>query len=336
MPVWYYTIYGLVLSARQPLPGLIAAPATESADIQVHLLDDERHGQPGASERWSFSSSRPEVDASGTAIWKEMRPDGGYFRILFNWDEAPGYTEFAIAPTGDHIWGRWEDTLTEDVISLLLGAVIACALRIRGLLCLHASVVRVGVQAIAILGEKGMGKSTTAAALAQRGHPIQADDIAALEAHDQGWFAQSGEPRLRLWPSSLEALATTDMTSMPILSVGEKRALQLDCANDGDPWQFHTSALPLARIYVLEPRRPELTQTAIAPLVPTEALMALLSHVSAKKLPLDPALRASELERLSRLVMQVPVLRIQRPDDLAALPGLCDAIVSDTLDAACA
>ncbi len=54
------------------------------------------------------------------------------------------------------------------------------ALRLQGKICLHSSVIAVGEYALAIIGAKGAGKSTTAAALAKRGYPILADDIAVL------------------------------------------------------------------------------------------------------------------------------------------------------------
>ena len=57
----------------------------------------------------------------------------------------------------------------ERVTAVVVGSVMGCALRLQGIPCLHSSVIAVDNRAIAIIGAKGAGKSTTAAALAQRG-----------------------------------------------------------------------------------------------------------------------------------------------------------------------
>ncbi|NJM24074.1 MAG: AAA family ATPase [Richelia sp. SM1_7_0] len=78
---------------------------------------------------------------------------------------------------------------------------LGTALRLQGKICLHSSVIAVDNRAIAIIGASCAGKSTTAAALAKRGYPILASDIAVL--YDCGAFkVQPGYPRLRLRKSA--------------------------------------------------------------------------------------------------------------------------------------
>ncbi|WP_414623449.1 hypothetical protein [Calothrix sp. CCY 0018] len=89
---------------------------------------------------------------------------------------------------------------------LVFGCVIGTALRLQGKLCLHSSVIKVDNCAIAIIGEKGAGKSTTAAALAKQGYPILADDIAVLTDCGDSFLVQPGYPRLRLWKSAVNQL----------------------------------------------------------------------------------------------------------------------------------
>ncbi len=45
-------------------------------------------------------------------------------------------------------------------------------LHLRGMLVLHASAIGVGDQAVVFMGDKGAGKSTTAAAMIAAGHPL--------------------------------------------------------------------------------------------------------------------------------------------------------------------
>src|SRR6185436_17962029 len=59
----------------------------------------------------------------------------------------------------------------------LVRSVTGAVLQQRGLLPLHASALLLGAGAIALLGPSRAGKSTLAAALARRGHPVLADDV---------------------------------------------------------------------------------------------------------------------------------------------------------------
>jgi dephospho-CoA kinase len=52
---------------------------------------------------------------------------------------------------------------------------------LRGVVCLHASAVAIGDEAIALLGPAGSGKSTTAAAFAERGYSVLAEDVVTLD-----------------------------------------------------------------------------------------------------------------------------------------------------------
>ncbi len=62
----------------------------------------------------------------------------------------------------------------------LLGTVLGVLCHQRGLLPMHASAVNIKGRAVLFSGNSGAGKSTMAAALGQRGHPLMADDIVAI------------------------------------------------------------------------------------------------------------------------------------------------------------
>jgi serine kinase of HPr protein (carbohydrate metabolism regulator) len=72
---------------------------------------------------------------------------------------------------------------------------------------LHASAVVIRDQVIAIIGDKGSGKSSTAAALCAQGYPLLTDDLLAIRYNQKNQpVAISGFPQLKIRPDTGEAL----------------------------------------------------------------------------------------------------------------------------------
>ena len=125
--------------------------------------------------------------------------------------------------------------------------VIAFALRLRGVTCLHASSIAVGGHAIGLLGQPGAGKSTTAAAFARLGYSILSDDVAVLDYRGDRFLVPPGYPRNNLWPDSVRALFGSEDALPKITATWGKRYLPLD--QNGH--RFQESPLPLGAIYML-------------------------------------------------------------------------------------
>ncbi|MGK7905338.1 MAG: serine/threonine protein kinase [Hormoscilla sp.] len=314
-----YTTYGLTLQASRHLPGLIPASINAPVDVRVDLMRESESQLPS-----------PEVEAVSSGLNLLSKADGTYFHLWFRGD---GQLDFDVNSEGTHIRASWDRSVIEEVTALLLGQVLGLALRLRGILCLHACVVRIGQQAIAIVGETGAGKSTTAVALARRGHSILSDDIAVLDDRRDRFLVQPGYPRVRLWPKSIKALYGSEVDLARVFSFSEKRFVNLtDNINKtaGETgWQFHHEPLPLAAIYILGKRQPFLAETAIEPIPPAMAVMMLMAQRSAIHLKLDMEKQGREFAGISRMVRTVPVRKVTPRDSLDALPQLCDAILAD-------
>ncbi|MEB3826586.1 serine/threonine protein kinase [Phormidium sp. CCY1219] len=319
--LYQYTAYGLTLEANHPLPGLISAKADAPVDIWVEL-------------NGVFELPSPDVEEFSSGVNLISKEDGTYFHLWFRGD---GQIDFEIDSEGSHIFVSWERSVIEEITAMLLGPALACALRLRGTLCLHACVVGIGGQAIAIVGESGVGKSTTAATLASRGYAILSDDIAVVCSRAEYFFVQPGYPRIRLWPKTINALYGSEADLPRVFSFSEKRFVDLRdnsgstalSASSTPRWQFQGEPLPLAAIYVLEPRQPGLAKPTVEPIPPAMAVMELMAQRSANHLKLDMDKQAREFAALSRVATTVPVRKITRSDSLEALPQLCDAIVKD-------
>ncbi|HXC62650.1 MAG TPA: hypothetical protein VNV63_08245, partial [Nitrospiria bacterium] len=148
---------------------------------------------------------------------------GSYFRVVYG-DGA----EFVVDRLGTEIWSIWTGNLTlEDAFVYLLGPIMAFALRLRGLISLHASAVSIDGNAVAIVGSGGAGKSTTAGSFARMGYPVVSDDVLPLLDHGAFFSVQSGYPCVCLWPKSVESLYGSSDSLPRLTPTWDKRYLAL-------------------------------------------------------------------------------------------------------------
>ena len=311
------SIYGLGVISNRAIPGV--PPSTiASEDVRICF---------GSLPAWLDEVTGMQVETSYVADYKSecgepaLRVfrvlDGNYYRFCYA-DE----TEFLVDKTGAEVWAKWCEPLTlEDTATYLLGPVMGFVMLLRGVVCLHASAVAIGDEAIALLGPAGSGKSTTAAAFAERGYRILAEDVVTLDDRGDYFLVRPGYPCIRLWPAAVKALYGSE-THLPKLTPNWDKCY-LDLSDN-----FQKEPLRLAGIYHLTERR----QDAAAPLVEAldraEALMSLVANTYATKL-MDKQMRAREFELLTRVVNHVALRRVTPHADTAYIPELCTRILSD-------
>jgi len=319
-PVLFYSVYGLELHSNAPIPGLVHLQTTSEVDVRVWLssvppwLEDI----PEGLQRVCYVS--PNQDECGESVLRVWQVADRYLRLLYC-----DRTQFIIDQAGTEIWATWPDNLTlEDTATYLLGPILGFLLRLRGVVCLHASSIQIGDKCIAIVGPAGAGKSTTAAAFAKAGFPILSDDVVPLLEQDNSYLVQSAYPRVRLWPKSVEILYGIS-DALPCLTPNwDKR--YLDLTQEG--YQFQQQPLPLGAIYMLGDRSTA-TEAPFIEAVPThQSLIALVTNTYANSL-LDKEMRGQEFELLSKVVANVPVRKVIPNTDAAYLSKLCDVILED-------
>jgi len=234
-------------------------------------------------------------------------------------------TRFVVEGDGQRVWGTCRPPLTpEEREVFLLGPVMGFLFRRRQITCLHASAIELQGRAVCLCGEAGLGKSTTAAALALRGLPVIAEDIVVLEEAEERFLAVPGYPRVCLWPESVQMLLGSE-EALPLIAAGwEKRYLPLD----GQRAKFAPEKLPLGLVYLFADRVEEAGAPRIEKLSPREALLLLVENTYMNWM-LNREQRAAEFETLGRLVAQVPVRRIVAHARPEKLPELCELIVRD-------
>jgi hypothetical protein len=246
--------------------------------------------------------------------------DGQYYRFRYA-DE----TEFVVDNAGSEVWAAWREPLTiEDTATYLLGPVMGFVMLLRGIVCLHASAVAIGDEAIAFLGPAGSGKSTTAAAFAERGYSVLAEDVVTLDDRGDRFLVRPGYPCIRLWPAAVKALYGSE-THLPKLTPNWDKCY-LDLSEN-----FQREPLRVGAIYHLGERRHDATAPFVQALDRVDGLMSLVANTYATKL-MDKQMRAREFELLTRVVNHVRLRRVTPHADPARLDDLCTRIIADFQD----
>ena len=215
--------------------------------------------------------------------------------------------------------GWWQAPLKDRQLPWVL--TLVWLLRERGRYALHASVVARRGAGLAIAGDSGSGKSTTALSLIHQGWAPLADDVAILEP--------SETPRLHALARGF-AFAPALAERLPGLSApgideaaGDKRF-----ALDG----FPASDPPLAVCRagtLLFPRVTDAAGSRLEPLSPAESLLTLLPASGGLLAGGAPGRVRSQLDALRHLVVRTPAWRLAAGRDIfgngAALAALLAA-----------
>lgn len=314
------SIYGLGVSANRPIPGVpLSTAATEDVRISFGSLPAWLHDVTATQIETSYVAEyKSECGEPALRVFRVL--DGKFYRFYY-----ADNTEFLIDRAGTEVWAQWSEPLTlEDTTTYLLGPVMGFVMLLRGIVCLHASAIVIGKEAIALLGPAGSGKSTTAAAFSDRGFSVLAEDVVTLDDCGDHFLVRPGYPCIRLWPASVKALYGSE-THLPKLTPNwDKRYLDLT----ERAGQFQAEPLPLAAIYQLGERRHDATAPFVESLDRSAGLLSLIANTYATKL-MDKEMRAREFELLTCVLKNVPLRRVTPHADPARIPELCNSILKD-------
>ena len=326
-----YSILGVALHANLAIPGLAEQGSHSLPSIDVRLGES-----PFTGDEMVLAAPAQPIYAScytiesGEPIFRMWKVADGTYRYIKYHDGM----EFWFDRECARIWCRWSAPLNlEDAASYLLGPILGLLLRLRGVTCLHGSAVAIEDHAIAFVGPPGVGKSTTAAALGERGYEVLSDDVVALRGQQTGGAGVAdflhvvpAGPYLSLWPESVTMLYGSPEAVPCFSSNWEKRRL----GDHGSNVRFAKRSLPLGIVYILGPRGSE-PAPYIEALDPQTALIGLVGNTCATDI-IDGDLRAKEFGVLGRLVATTPVRTVRPHQNPSRLDALCDIILRDARD----
>src|ERR1044071_526551 len=168
------SIYGLGVVANRNIPG-VPPSTTASEDVRISLGSLPAWVREVTQVETSYVAEyKSECGEPALCVFRVL--DGRYYRFCY-----ADRTEFVVDRAGTEVWAEWSAPLTlADTATYLLGRVMGFVMLLRGVVCLHASAVAIGDEAIALVGAAGSGKSTTAAAFAERGYSVLAGDVVTI------------------------------------------------------------------------------------------------------------------------------------------------------------
>lgn len=249
----------------------------------------------------------PDEEARRSVI----RQDGC---VLMAWPEVGIFRVQA-----DHIVVDPIPSVDGDLISAFLaGAGLGVLLHLRGFLTLHASAVGLEGVAIALMGPKMMGKSTTASAFCAHGASLVTDDVlvvdpSTLAVHPGGRFCKLG-------PNAAEAIATQSAKQLPLVYEQTRKRYW-------EPGSAHTAELQLARVYLLD--YTEGDQLEIEPVSKRGATIALIRDAYALRFLGEHTDGGAHLQACARIARRIPVYRLRRVPGLEHLSDIVRAVKND-------
>lgn len=291
-----YTAYGSFLASPVPFPELRSCrgPA-EWVLALARRAPEPRDG--GWARTWR---------TSGRA-WLSTKTIQGGWRMRFH-----GTADFDVLPSRRAIAVRPSTAAGPALVRhLLLDQVLPRALHRPDAPVLHASAVLVHGGVAAFAGASGRGKSTLAAAFAQSGRPLFADDALRLLPRGGGFVALPGYPGLRLGGDSLGLLGRPG----PRVAEGHWKRRVVP--------RWAERPARLRAIYLVKGGRRVAIEQVPGPRRVAEILAAGMRPGHGQ----DDA--AAELEGAVALADAVPVRVLRVPRRLEALPAVVAAVLGD-------
>ncbi len=201
--------------------------------------------------------------------------------------------------------------------SILLNWGLGMVLHQRGFLPLHASAVAGPHGAVVFCGHPGVGKSTTAAALSQRGYELVSDDKLVVALQDDSIRIYPSFPHVRLWADAARHLNISTQDATRVVADADKFILAV---KEG----FASHPLPLQAIFILAPRN--VPDVQFVNLRGMDKFRALNMHTYGRRFLGAMGLRPSHFHLATGVAAKVPVIRAIRPMSIENLNRLIDQL----------
>ena len=296
VPAYEYRAYGLRIRSDVALPFDSPPGSASEPDVVVRLGGvpaalPAGSGEPIRFARWQARSGAFRIHMDGFARCLVTRG-----------------RDILIEPLGDG---------DGDFAGFFVRLPFAVLLQQRGVSTLHAAAVGTGAGAALLLGPSGVGKSSLAAALVERGCSLLADDLTGV-APDAGHcpVALPAFAHLRLWAHTLDRMRWQGRARSRVRRGLEKYWIPAPrvCAEP----------LPVCAVFI--PEAGDRPSIGIEPLPPGRAFRALWEHTHRRRVMHAMGRRLAHFRALTGMVRRVPVVRVVRPRHPFLLEALAERI----------
>ena len=307
-PQWTYRVFGLTVSSDSAIEGVVPITQATIADVRIRTgsgpVTGLRETSPDHISSYVDEAGRPLATVYADDTWLQFVLSTG--------------ASYVLNRQGSEIWVDAGATSNADVSEVLLSPMLAMTLRHRGVVCLHASAVTFGQDAVLFIGTERAGKSSLAAACVLQGARLITDDVAAL-----AWSPATGQlgvhvgpPYIRARPGAVDRVASQWAGNVGPASTGDW--IDLDARDHAS--SIEEGPLPISTIFVLEP-----SPSQELSLHGAEAVVRLLAHTWPTRW-LTRALRVRELATLEHLVEQASIQYLPRRSDADLVRTVLDAV----------
>jgi len=275
-----YRAYGLTIRSALALPELPVA--TGEADVDIVL------------------GTVPHV-----AGWRQAGPRlfGSADALRFGPTER---AQFLVTHGRRMVIQLGPSATTTVVRPFILSSGMGAVLHQRAFLPLHASVVASDEGCVALMGHRGVGKSTLAAFIATVGGAAIADDVCAVTFADGEPWAWPSRQRFKLADDAVAHLGL-EHASAERLPAG-KLSVTVQAPPDDGPRRLR-AAFILTRG----------TECAVRRLAMAEALAALLEHTFRPRHVVALGIEREHFQRCASLAAGIPIFALSTVRDLSRL-----------------
>jgi hypothetical protein len=305
-----YCVYGIVVVSDTPL----ALPEYSHAGLgYVEFVSAPASVFLTALEGVSFD---PRSDS--WYRYASLHDGSTYVR----WDTVG---EFLVASDGRRITcRRAEESSVESFQVYLLGQALSFALVKQRFEPLHATVVVVDDQAVALLGNNAFGKSTLAACFLETGCRLLTDDLLILRESAGRIFAYPGPPRIKLFSRMASRFLGHTVNRVQMNPDTDKLILPLDehrsCASPVALKAIYSLAVPGEAC-----RSPNVS---IETLSPREAFVELVRGTFNRRLVSPPRLER-QFSAMTSLTDLISVKKLSYPRTIDRLHEVRRTVLAD-------
>jgi len=290
-----YVAFGLNVSSQFPLPAVPEGHDTRFDTVYIR-------------------KARPNFDWAGLLNEADA---GDYFVAALK----TGDLRYAVVK-GKRMIFCPSKSVSDDMATFMMqtmatGAAFTILLRQRGLLTLHASVIRRAGKTIGFVGDSGYGKSTLAEYFSQQGYQLLSDDVAALSVSGDKVDVRPGYPLVKLHRPSADSLLRSDDSLQKMM---DGRTFVTKSVNNFDP-------VPLDRLYLLEDSFHQ--HTKLLPVNSQAFIFQLVQHTHGSQHLVRDDYQSRLLEQCATVARTIPARVLRRKKGLEQLPSVLKIVERD-------